>query len=159
VPLKEFECRSTGCANERAPREFFCWHLDDTVVCPSCGKPEHQLISRVAVIRTGEGFSRYTDKRKDGWEKAVDGFWAYERKNVIDGKPHPVWIDTIQKLREYAKSEGVEDPTQNPTEPAVDSEGKWQSQDGMPGAQRRFLAPESNPILDENTGHEPFSLS
>ena len=126
MPCFEFECRNCRARQERyLPHS---WSPDPE--CETCGGATERLVSRFACPFTGPLTARYNDPKIPGAHQ--ESFMATKIRNTPDGKPVQVYIDSFQKLREFAKSEGCADPTELPRQ-AEGGEKKLSSA-GMPGS-------------------------
>ncbi len=77
--------------------------------------------------------SRYTDKKLEvqGRDHRADGHFATAIRTQ-DGKPKQVYIDSMQKQRDFCKAEGLINPKDLPTNAEATSDKKL-SGAGLPG--------------------------
>lgn len=133
MPIREFACPTEGCAEHGIVREGYFRNSDPDPNCATCGTAQQVQISRFGIVWTGPLTTRYNDRRLEG--SHVEGHWQYSRQ-TLDGKPKAVWIDSVQKSKEFAKAEGLVSPfSQNA--PALNMEisgdGKSATTQGQPG--------------------------
>jgi hypothetical protein len=133
MPLWDLYCEPC----DRITRDWFIGHspADNEIPVCTCGQQMKRLIGQFAVVFTGSVTQKkYLDPKSEDYDKVGDshGYWQYRKKNTKDGHPEPVFIQTFQDEREYAKSEGLIPPSQlGPIE--VNSDGKSVSSRGLPG--------------------------
>jgi hypothetical protein len=80
---------------------------------------------------------KYTDPNKEN--SHMDGYWAYRKVSSISGQPEPVYLDSMQKIKEFNSAEGLSAPGEVPTNATVSADGKRILSDGMPGNWRGSL--------------------
>lgn len=134
MPIREFACETQGCFEHGIVRENFFHVSDPDPTCESCGMVKKQRISRFGIVWTGPLTTRYNDKRLESAH--VEGHWQYSR-NTPDGKPKPVWIDSVQKSKEFAKSEGLVSPFSLNAPSGgmeISDDGKKATTQGQPGS-------------------------
>ncbi len=112
TPLFESQCASPDC---RHIAEWYA-HTRETPdpKCQECGGETKRLISRFAAIYT-KPISEYGDPGKETYAADIKrgGHWQV-RKHSEGGtpdKPVPVFIDSVQKQREFVKAENLYDPS------------------------------------------------
>lgn len=131
MPIFEFACQSCGAVQERylsrADNE------DPPCEIALCGGETRRMISQFGIVWCGS-MSRYNQKT-EGTDPTFDmrseGYFATAIRTP-DGKPKQVWIDSVQKSREFAKSEGLIPPDQLGNNMVATSD-KTVSERGMPG--------------------------
>lgn len=159
MPMKEFRCEVC-----QETEELFLWHWDDPVpVCFHCGRPRTEIFSGFAVPFSGS-VHKYMDSKREGGDR--DGFWAYKRQSSISGQPEPIWLDTMQAVREFNKAEGLAAPGEVPTYATISADGKRIMSAGMPGQWSgldRSLIPSRVWEMDKSTtslrGKDPAPMS
>jgi hypothetical protein len=63
----------------------------------------------------------------------MDGFWAYRKRSSVSGNPEPVYLDSMQAIRDFNKAEGLAAPGEVPTNSTISADGKTIQSNGMPG--------------------------
>lgn len=105
--------------------------------CRKCKSPTRRLISGFAAIWT-RSISEYGDPRKESYAKDIKrgGHWEYRKRShgATPDKPIPVFLDSVQKQREFCREEGLYNPS-DVGDLHVQGDGKTvTSNAGMPGS-------------------------
>lgn len=134
MPIREFACSTEGCPEHGVVRENYFRTSDPDPNCGACGTVQQVQISRFGIVWTGPLTTRYNDSKLEGAH--VEGHWQYSRQ-TLNGKPKPVWIDSVQKSKEFAKSEGLVSPFSLNAPSGgmeISSDGKSATTQGMKGS-------------------------
>jgi predicted nucleic acid-binding Zn ribbon protein len=130
MPMQDWLCAACNLTEE----DKFVRRWDDPIPpCPACGGERILLFSRFAVPFSGS-VHKYMDQKREGAN--LDGFWAVRRKSAINGVHDHVFLDTMQKVREFNLAEGLAPPGEVPTNSTISADGKRILSDGMPGQWR-----------------------
>jgi predicted nucleic acid-binding Zn ribbon protein len=123
MPIYEYSCQNEICEVGGQTFERFVSRFDTPdPECCFCGRKTERQPSRFAMPFSGEISARYLDKSLEGGHNKSGAHWAW-KKNTISGKAEPVYIDSFQKQREYAKSEGLALPSDT-TPGFISSDGR-----------------------------------
>src|SRR5262252_912412 len=125
MPVFDLKCEPCD-----AVEEVFLRRYDDESPCPGCGGRRVKLFSRFAAPFMGS-IHKYVDPNREG--SHMDGFWAYRKRSSISGQPEPVYLDSMQAVKEFNRAEGLAAPGEVPTNCTVSSDGKRIVSAGMPG--------------------------
>jgi predicted nucleic acid-binding Zn ribbon protein len=126
MPIFEFACRACQTATER-----YLPHWDDPApACFVCGDPMEKVPARFASPFSGS-LRKYADPKREGAER--EGYWAYRTRSSASGQPEPVWLDSVQAVREFNRAEGLAPPGEVPTHATISSDGRRLVSNGMPG--------------------------
>lgn len=135
MPMFENGCSNKACTEYGKREEHYFPHSDSPLpVCVACGNPKPRYISQINVIWT-KPMGQYGDKTKENYQRDFEGHWMM-RKNpeyLRDPKKHEqVFIDSVQKQREFCREEGLMRPDDNgPVE--IHADGIGTSSNGLPG--------------------------
>jgi predicted nucleic acid-binding Zn ribbon protein len=127
MPIKDLECRTCDAIEEDV---LVRRGDDEPPPCPSCGGQRKALVSRFGTVFMGS-LRKYTDLKREG--ASEEGFWAYRRKSSVSGQPEPVYLTSVQEVRDFNKSEGLAPPGDIPTNSTISADGKRIVSNGMPG--------------------------
>lgn len=133
--MYESGCINKSCSRSGAVEEhYYPSQHSPMQTCSECGIQETQYISQFGIVFTGS-LGKYTDRSVPGWEEhhANDGAHFAYAKNTPDGKPRAVWIDSLDKQRDFCRQEGLVNPKDNPSQVSVNEEGRNLTGRGMPG--------------------------
>lgn len=75
--------------------------------------------------------TKYADSNRENAQ--MEGWWAYRKRSSISGQPEPTYIDSMEKLKEFNRAEGLAAPGEVPTNSTVSADGRRIISDGMPG--------------------------
>jgi predicted nucleic acid-binding Zn ribbon protein len=138
MPIRESVCSDPTCRMCDKPVEHY-YHRSDTPLnrCDACGGETKAVpFSRFAVVFSGELGANYVDRSKEGGEAKTAAHWAWRQRSSLSGKPEPVFIETFQQQREFAKAEGLLLPKEMPNNYVVKEDGKSLANTcGMPGTE------------------------
>ena len=98
--------------------------------CPRCLGPRRRLMSCFASPFSGS-IHKYVDLNREG--SHMDGWWAYRKRSSISGQPEPVYLDSMQAVKEFNRAEGLTAPGEVPTNSTISADGKSITSAGMPG--------------------------
>lgn len=131
MPMYENGCTSSECPAYKIPIEhFFSSQNAAPPPCEKCGGPSRRMVSQVNVI-WGKPMGQYGDKTKERYYADFEGHHVMG-KNERTGKPEKIYIDSIQKQREYCKREGLLMPSDvGPVE--IHKDGIGTTSNGLPG--------------------------
>lgn len=131
MPIREFACETDGCPEQGIVRENYFRTSDPDPTCEACGTVKRLQISRFGIVWTGPLTTRYNDPKLEYAHR--EGNWMYTRQTP-DGKPKAVFIDSVQKSKEFAKQEGLVSPfsLNAPGNMEISSDGKTATTQGMP---------------------------
>lgn len=130
MPLFDVECSDCGAVTDRLFRRY----EDPNPPCEACGGTStRKLMGRFAVPFSGS-LSKYMNPNKEGGDR--EGFWATRKLSSVSGNPEPVFLETVQQVREFNAAEGLSAPGDVPTNATISADGKEIKSDGMPGQWR-----------------------
>jgi hypothetical protein len=122
MPVYEYQCRNEKCPDCGWVEESFR-HVSDAQkprVCELCGTEKVKLVSACNQI-WDKPIGQYGDPTKEYYHKQLDGHWVQRRKSShrADGKPEWEFIRTVQQQKKYCREEGLEVPSDLPSEVTV----------------------------------------
>jgi hypothetical protein len=136
MPIYELACGNESCPEyARVFEKYYSTSDKPDPVC-ACGQQTRRLISSFSVVFSGPITRKYLNPKIEGYDRMADGtHWQFETRGPDGQKcdPRPVKIETFQQQREFAKRNGLVDPS-SIGECEVHSDGKGVSTRGMPGA-------------------------
>lgn len=124
MPIFESICSDPVCSHVF---EWYAHRRDQPdPACSICGYGTKRLISRFAALYT-KPISEYGDPGKESYAKDIKmgGHWQVRKhsEGATPDKPIPIFIDSIQKQREFVRAEKLYDPSDVATM-QVDSSGQ-----------------------------------
>jgi len=158
MPIFESLCQSCNTMHEHYLRS---WQEMDPP-CSTCGGATQRMASRFGVPLSGS-LHKYMDPKKEGADR--EGYWAYKTKSSISGQPEPVWLDSMEAVKEFNRAEGLSAPGEAPTNATITPDGKRIVSDGMPGNWRGCMPTvpsrvwEMNKSLTSLTGKNPTPVA
>lgn len=130
MPCFDFLCAACGFTEERYLK--LASYPDPK--CGYCGEPMHRVPARFAMPFSGSISARYLDKSLEGGNAKDGSHWAWEKPGP-DGKERAVRIETFQQQKEFAKRNGLFNPSSanSPTNVEINESGTKLSGAGLKG--------------------------